>query len=941
MRNIFVLVFITFNVLTGLSQSAVAPVAGNGSTINPYQIATWQNLYWISQNDDQWDKHYIQTTDITFPADINTWDGGNGWTPIGNYTDSWSQNPFTGTYNGQGNKISGLYISRPSTDYVGFFGLTGYGDNGKISNLGLENINVEGATIVGGLTGRNYGEIFNCYTTGTIEGWNYCGGLTGEAWGKISKCHSNCNVTAHDILGGFVGDNIFENEISDCYATGVVDGGNHTYGGFVGHNDGFITKSYSTGDVDNDPYAHYVGGFAGWNRKSIIDSWSAGAVSGWDYVGGFVGVNGVPWEEYEELYQCEIVNSYSTGGVTGYTFTGGFAGYNYGFEDYENNLFSWAMIASSFFDKQTAGIETEIGGGGGFSTVTGVNTLSMQNQSTFTDAGWDFQCEDINGTANVWGINNTDNGNYPFLSWQGYISEDCPLWTGLINNNWDEPGNWANNTVPPAGSSVIIPQGLTNYPMLNQNQSLTDMNIDEGTNFTLSPDITFTVEGSLTNMAGTTGLVIQSDENGTGSLIHNSPGVNGTMERRIPGYDTKGSTGWHLLASPVSNMSIAGSDFEPGTYDDFYAWDEVNYQWLNYKVTENNITQFGLGLGYLVAYQVTSVKDFAGTFHHTDVLHLNLTKTTGKGEGWHLLGNPFQSALRWDDGNWNLVNIGAGAKILNVGGSYTDIIFGSENEYIPANQGFFVQATENANNSITIPALARVHESTDYYKTEKPDLLALRAGDGESWVETWLQAYEGAASGFDQALDVPFFGGMYNTPHFYSLLSDGGRLSTNRIGKIAGQTVIPLGFKSFLNTEITISARNADSFGSETEVYLVDSKENIQVNLKETPEYTFTATANETTCRFSVLFLKSTGIDENNDSPNINIYLHDNGIVVQTREPMPGQISVYNTIGQQVYCNRLILDKTTRLNLDVPAGCYIIRVLTDGSALSKKVYIYK
>jgi len=67
-----------------MGQTPVAPAAGDGSVGNPYQIATWQNLYWISQDTAQWDKYYIQTADIDFatadPA-INTWDGNQGWIP--------------------------------------------------------------------------------------------------------------------------------------------------------------------------------------------------------------------------------------------------------------------------------------------------------------------------------------------------------------------------------------------------------------------------------------------------------------------------------------------------------------------------------------------------------------------------------------------------------------------------------------------------------------------------------------------------------------------------------------------------------------------------------------------------------------------------------------------------------------------------------------------
>ena len=49
-----------------LAQTAVPPALGDGTEAIPYQIATWQNLYWLSQTQSAWDKHFIQTADIDF-----------------------------------------------------------------------------------------------------------------------------------------------------------------------------------------------------------------------------------------------------------------------------------------------------------------------------------------------------------------------------------------------------------------------------------------------------------------------------------------------------------------------------------------------------------------------------------------------------------------------------------------------------------------------------------------------------------------------------------------------------------------------------------------------------------------------------------------------------------------------------------------------------------
>ena len=78
--------------------------------------------------------------------------GGAGWQPIGT-----TDNPFTGTFDGQGYEIRDLFINRPDESYVGLFGWVGEG--GVIKNLGVVNTDVTGLAGVGGLIGENAGTV--------------------------------------------------------------------------------------------------------------------------------------------------------------------------------------------------------------------------------------------------------------------------------------------------------------------------------------------------------------------------------------------------------------------------------------------------------------------------------------------------------------------------------------------------------------------------------------------------------------------------------------------------------------------------------------------------------------------------------------------------------------------------------------------------------------
>ena len=161
MKNIFYTSFIFFS-LNLLAQTAEQPI-GSGTETDPYLVSTLNNLYWITENSVEWDKYYLQTSDID-ASSTSAWDDGQGFTPVGN-----NSIKFTGSYDGSGYTISGLTINRPSTNYTGLFGYT---NGSTINNLGVINVNITGADRTGGLAGWIIGSstINNCYTTGNITG---------------------------------------------------------------------------------------------------------------------------------------------------------------------------------------------------------------------------------------------------------------------------------------------------------------------------------------------------------------------------------------------------------------------------------------------------------------------------------------------------------------------------------------------------------------------------------------------------------------------------------------------------------------------------------------------------------------------------------------------------------------------------------------------------
>ena len=303
---------------------------------------------------------YVLSNDIDCSA-TSTWDSGKGFAPVG---DTSAQ--FVGSFDGNGYKITGLTINRPSTSNVGLFGYTQYA---AIKNVGLENVNIKGSSAVGSLVGNSFSSsIVNSYATGSV---------------------SIPGVTTN--VGGLVGVNSNSSTITNSYATCSVSGSGAYIGGLVGLNNdsSSITNSYSAGSVAGNSSAGSVGGLVGGNSNSTVtNSYATGSVLGYSSVGGLVGYNN----------SASITNSYSTGLVTGFSANiGGLVGYN-----------SFSTITTSYWDKETSGQSTSGGG-------TGKTTAEMKTQSTFS--GWDF--------ADVWCMPSND---YPRLKFEHICS--LPVCTG-------------------------------------------------------------------------------------------------------------------------------------------------------------------------------------------------------------------------------------------------------------------------------------------------------------------------------------------------------------------------------------------------------------------------------------------------------------------------------------------------------------------------------
>jgi len=497
------------------------------------------------------------------------------------------------------------------------------------------------------------------------------------------------------------------------------------------------------------------------------------------------------------------------------------------------------------------------------------------------------------------------------------------------NGSWSAPGNWIDGVVPTSAEEANISAEAT----LDGDYTYPVVNIAAGGVLTIPEGNTLTVTDDLQNGSGNSGLMLQ---NGS-SLIHHNANVPGTMQRQLSNADwTNGMDGWHLLSSPVENQLLNNGGFTSDPYD-FYAWGENTNAWLNQKVGANNINAFVPGNGYLVSYDDGGTKTFAGDLNVNGITFSNLSKTGSSYYiGYHLLGNPFTSALKWNDGNWAMTNVGGVASVWNeTAQNYTSLA--NPNDIIPANQGFFVQVTD-AINSITIPSAARTHSLTAFYKEIPADYLKLRITNSvnATFDETIIRLKDDATGSYDPAYDGHKISGSETAPHLYTMIQAGENAAVNTYGTADVPAGIEMGFRPGVNATYTLKA---EEFTFDRQIVLEDRVAGTTMILEAGSSYAFNGTTGDAENRF-MLHFSPLDVPVHESGQDLVAYSSGDVVYIRSSFESPAEVRIRTVSGQLVYHGLVAPETQFSVNTGswVP-GIYLVLLTSGNESSHQKVVI--
>ena len=488
----------------------------------------------------------------------------------------------------------------------------------------------------------------------------------------------------------------------------------------------------------------------------------------------------------------------------------------------------------------------------------------------------------------------------------------------------------SNGNVGGSQNNYVFEAGMTYEftPSLYGNNDGIDVTItDNGNAWTLIEGVTNPY--TLTNLSSQTSYQYQVqgvDCDGNGDNTDWSASASFTTGEfytlPIVGYESTTNSngtinrgGYYLIASPIGDVKpTAVTNMIPANPQvqgyDLYSFDHTqDNEWVNYRPgtgSPNPDYKLERGKGYLYANQETVTLVFSGSGITSGTQEVPLkpySTTSAQGNhvdfpGWNLVGNPF-AVTAWLEGNRGFYTMDANC-----------IFFASvESQHIEAMQGIFVVAGEDE------------EEPTVTFTTDDPEskssMFALNLSHGRNLIDRAIVRLDGGRQ-------LPKLQFIQGSTKVYIPVDgqDYAIVSCEEMG------AMPVSFKAEENGSYTLSLNSENvSFAY---LHLIDNLTGKDVDLLETPSYSFEAKTTDYANRFKLVF--ATGDNSNDD----NFAFFSNGSFVINNDGA-ATLQVIDVTGRILSSESI--NGCTNVNVNAAPGVYMLRLINGNNVKVQKVVV--
>ena len=375
------------------------------------------------------------------------------------------------------------------------------------------------------------------------------------------------------------------------------------------------------------------------------------------------------------------------------------------------------------------------------------------------------------------------------------------------------------------------------------------------------------------------------------------------FELEVTGYgEDNASTnkGYYLIASPVTGAITPTSEnhFITDNYDLYYFDQNQELEWVNFKDTENGGWDVVNGKGYLYASQTTTVLTFAGTPNTDGEVPLEYNEGA-EFPGLNLVGNPLA-----DD-----AYIGRGYYRMNRD-TREGLVPAGADESIDAMEGIFVIAEED-DETMTF-------STTPTLKLRTKLILNLQSSSAT--------LIDRAIVNFENNQELPKIEILNSNSKIY-FQKENHDFATLNVGDMGE---IPVCFKAVKDGNYSLSFKSEEV--TFTYLHLIDNMTGADVNLLETPYYSFDATTADYESRFRLVFATGSSVDGGNfgfvnSSGNFCIFGIEGEATVQVVDILGHMLSSETFSGSY------------EKKLNVAPGVYMIRLIQGNDIRVQKMVV--
>ena len=368
--------------------------------------------------------------------------------------------------------------------------------------------------------------------------------------------------------------------------------------------------------------------------------------------------------------------------------------------------------------------------------------------------------------------------------------------------------------------------------------------------------------------------------------------------KHITGYGT-GTGNYYLIALPIDGgengvdpTTIGGMTTD--AFDLYYfdeEADEDGNEWINYNPNTFNLMT---GKGYLYASQENTTLIFTGTPIESTTYEVTLAMTEGaEFSGWNLVGNPFTEIAYLEDG----------FEFYTMNGTGT-LLEPATNNTIDPMEGIFVTTDEN--------------EKTLTFTTEEPakrSTVILNLNDNHGLIDR-------AIVRFSESRQLPKFQLNPNSTKLYIPMDnqDYAVVRSEEVGEM------PVNFKAENdgNYTISVSADNVEF----AYLHLIDNLTGADIDLLETPSYSFDAKTTDYESRFKLVFATGNNSDTFAFFSNGSFVINNEGNAI---------LQVIDVMGRIVKCESI--NGCANVNVNGASGVYMLRLVNGDNVKIQKVVV--